>query len=66
MAKKLSKKKLKEIEDKIEWEGLDYALQNYLSEEDVPDEKFQEFRKDYLEARKKIERWLDEHEIGMD
>lgn len=54
------KKKDKEyVASTVDSEGFDYAFVDYSDFKDIEDEKFHELRKAYIEARKKLAKYID-------
>lgn len=57
----MSKKELKQLREKIESEGLEYAILEYTS--DIEDEEFQDLIIAYNEARQNILKFLKLEEL---
>lgn len=49
------------VKQKAEQEGFHYCFIHYSNFEEVEDEKFHELRKNYIEATKNLEKYLNEH-----
>jgi len=47
----------------IDNEGFDYAFKHYSNFEQIEDEEFHSLRKQYLEAREKLEKYIGLEEI---
>ena len=54
----MNEKSLAFVAHCVEYEGFDYAIHSYSNYEKVKDEKFQELRRKYLEARRELAEYL--------
>ncbi len=54
----MKKKDAQSLFDKMDWEGVDYAIYDYSDWKEVKDEKFHELRNKSMEARDELNAYL--------
>lgn len=66
MPKKLPKDILEMIEGQIECEGFDYAFNEKISPDEIPDDDIKKALNDYLAARKNLQSALELKGVNVD
>jgi hypothetical protein len=56
---------LKDVQFRIEEEGLDYAIRKYSKWRDISDVKFHALKEGYLAAAQALEGYINDHAIGI-